>query len=78
MASKIKTYRFAVHSPHFLYPVYIKHDVDEKRDSFAEILEIVSRDAVTKWVEDFPAFFDDVEAPAFYDTLSIMVSQEVK
>lgn len=74
---RTKTYRFAVHSPHFLCPVYIKHEVDEAQDSFAAILDQVSKDAVIKWVQDFPQFFDNVEASKFYDTLSILVSQEV-
>lgn len=74
---KTKTYRFAVHSPHFLYPIYIKEEVAEK-ELFDDILEQVSKQAVVKWLEDFPHFFDSITAHEFYDSLSIMVSQEVK
>lgn len=73
---KQKTYRFAVHSPHFLYPVYIKQEVDNK-DAMAAILDAVSQAATVKWLNDFPEFFDNISAPEFYKTLSIMVSQEV-
>ena len=73
---KQNTYRFAVHSPHFLYPVYIKQEVGNK-DTMAAILDAVSQAATVKWLNDFPEFFDSISAPAFYETLSIMASQEV-
>lgn len=73
---KQKTYRFAVHSPHFLYPVYIKQEVSNKA-SMAAILDEVLRAATVKWLNDFPKFFDNISAPDFYETLSIMVTQEV-
>lgn len=74
---KMKTYRFAVHSPHFLYPIYIKDEI-AATDHFEGVLENISKQAVTKWAEDFPEFFENITAPEIYETLSIMVSQEVK
>jgi hypothetical protein len=73
---KQKTYRFAVHSPHFLCPVYIKQEVGHK-ESMAAVLDAIARAATVKWLNDFPEFFDNISAPDFYETLSIMVTQEV-
>lgn len=74
---KQKTYRFAVHSPHFLYPIYIERKVSHE-DSWNEILDLVSIEATKEWLKDGPEeLFEHLTAPEFYETLAILVSQEV-
>jgi hypothetical protein len=72
-----KTYRFAVHSPHFLVPIYIKRRV-AATDSWDEIFDAIAKEATAEWMKDGPSdLFDNMTAPAFYETLAILVSQEV-
>ena len=72
-----KTYRFAVHSPHFLVPIYIKRKV-AANDSWDEVFDTIAKEATQEWMKDGPAeLFENMTAPAFYATLAILVSQEV-
>lgn len=71
----VKTYHFTVHSPHFLYPITIKSKVNA-RETWAAVLDAIAKEATVEWLEDFPEAFDQISAPSFYETLSIIVSQE--
>ena len=70
-----KTYHFTVHSPHFLYPITIKSEIKNK-EAWAAVLDYIAKEATAEWLNDFPEYFDKISAPSFYDTLSIIVSQE--
>ena len=70
-----KTYHFAVHSPHFAYPVAIKAEVDAA-EPWSKVLDTIAKEATTEWVRDFPEYFDNLTAPEFYKSLSIIVSEE--
>lgn len=69
-----RTYHFAVHSPHFAYPVAINAEVDVT-ESWFDVLDTIAKEATSEWVRDFPEYFDNLTAPEFYKSLSIIVSE---
>ena len=70
-----KTYHFAVHSPHFAYPVAINAEVGLS-ESWSDVLDAIAKEATVEWVKDYPEYFDNLTAPDFYKSLSIIVSEE--
>ena len=72
-----KKYKVVVHSPHFFQPVIIKAGV-RRNQRMAAVLEEISRQATAQWLREYPSFFDNITAPDFYETISIIVSQEVE
>ena len=72
----LKTYHFTVHSSHFVDPVYIERQVDTRKTTFEDVLDLVAIDATTKWLKEYPSFFEEITAPEFYRTISILVSKE--
>lgn len=73
----VKTYRFSVQSPHFLFPITIKAEVGET-ESWSEVLDTIAKEATAEWMQSYPEYFDNLTAPDFYETLSILMYQEAK